>query len=58
METEAQLAFLAQYGCDEVQGYLFTRPVDGAACGALIADDSRIARLIESTNETSAYRLS
>ncbi|RTL54329.1 MAG: EAL domain-containing protein [Rhodocyclaceae bacterium] len=27
VETEPQLAFLRDYGCDEVQGYLFSRPV-------------------------------
>lgn len=27
VETDAQLAFLAASGCDEVQGYLFSRPV-------------------------------
>ena len=27
VETEAQLTFLADLGCDEIQGYLFSRPV-------------------------------
>lgn len=27
VENDAQLAFLRNYGCDEVQGYLFSRPV-------------------------------
>lgn len=27
VETEAQREFLAEQGCDEVQGYLFSRPV-------------------------------
>ena len=27
VETESQLAFLRNYGCDEIQGYLFSRPV-------------------------------
>jgi EAL domain-containing protein (putative c-di-GMP-specific phosphodiesterase class I) len=27
VETEEQLAILQEYGCDEIQGYLFSRPV-------------------------------
>jgi diguanylate cyclase (GGDEF)-like protein len=27
VETDAQLGFLRNYGCDEVQGYLYSRPV-------------------------------
>lgn len=27
VETHEQLALLEQYGCDEVQGYLFSRPI-------------------------------
>lgn len=27
VETEAQLAFLRNYGCDEAQGYLYSRPI-------------------------------
>ena len=49
VETEGQLALLAQNGCDEVQGYLFSRPVDAAACAKYIKegrclDVSRYAR--------------
>ena len=47
VETEAQLAFLVRYGCDEVQGYLFSRPVPGEECGVLLADSTRIARVLE-----------
>jgi diguanylate cyclase (GGDEF)-like protein len=31
VETPAQLAFLAANGCDEIQGYLLSKPLDGAA---------------------------
>jgi EAL domain-containing protein (putative c-di-GMP-specific phosphodiesterase class I) len=27
VETESQLAYLKQAGCDRVQGYLFSKPV-------------------------------
>ena len=37
VETEGQLAILARKGCDEMQGYLFSRPVDGEAIAALLA---------------------
>ena len=30
VETDAQLAFLHNYGCDEAQGYFFSRPVPSA----------------------------
>jgi EAL domain-containing protein (putative c-di-GMP-specific phosphodiesterase class I) len=49
VETEAQLSFLTRYGCDEVQGFLFSRPVPGDECSVLIADDSRIQIVIESS---------
>jgi diguanylate cyclase (GGDEF)-like protein/PAS domain S-box-containing protein len=46
VETEAQLAFLLRYACDEVQGFLFSRPVTGEQCGKLIADESHIAAVL------------
>ena len=48
VETRAQLAFLQRHDCDQVQGYLFARPVPIAECAALIADQSRIAEIIDS----------
>ncbi len=36
VETAAQLALLAANGCDEIQGYFFSRPVDAAACALLL----------------------
>ena len=36
VETAGQRDQLLRYGCDELQGYWFSRPVDAAACGALL----------------------
>ena len=38
VETEAQLAFLRQQGCDEAQGYLFSRPLAPALFEAFVRD--------------------
>jgi diguanylate cyclase (GGDEF)-like protein len=38
IETKDQLDQLAEFGCEEAQGYLFSRPVEGAAAGELLAD--------------------
>ena len=36
VEYETQKEYLANYGCDRVQGYLFSKPVDEAAALALL----------------------
>lgn len=38
VETEAAVALLRGIGCDELQGFLFSRPVDAAAVRRLLAD--------------------
>ena len=38
VETAAQSAFFTQHGCAHQQGYLFSRPVPGAAYARLLAD--------------------
>jgi diguanylate cyclase (GGDEF)-like protein len=42
VETTAQLAFLREHGCDEVQGYLFSPPVTAKAAQALLAGSSML----------------
>jgi len=37
VETEGQMILLAEAGCDCMQGYLYSRPVDAAACARLMA---------------------
>ena len=39
VENDAQLAFLRNYGCDEVQGYLYSRPVPAAEFVKLLEKD-------------------
>jgi diguanylate cyclase (GGDEF)-like protein/PAS domain S-box-containing protein len=36
VETDAQLAFLRNYGCDEAQGYLYSRPIPATEFGKLL----------------------
>ena len=36
VETRAHLDFLRQHGCDELQGYYFSRPVPAAGMEALL----------------------
>ncbi|MEP7151331.1 MAG: EAL domain-containing protein [Nitrospira sp.] len=44
VETDAQLARLREEGCDEVQGYLFSRPVCAADFEALLRTDADARR--------------
>jgi PAS domain S-box-containing protein len=43
VETEGQLALLAQYGCNEIQGYLFGRPGPPAECGLFLREERSLA---------------
>lgn len=40
VETSAQLAFLQTNDCDEIQGYLFSKPIGAEACTSLLQTGS------------------
>jgi PAS domain S-box-containing protein/diguanylate cyclase (GGDEF)-like protein len=42
VESAGQLALLADNGCDEMQGYFFSRPVDAAACQRLLRENASL----------------
>ena len=44
VETERQLAFLRERGCDEAQGYLIAKPVPAAEFRALLKDTNFLRR--------------
>ena len=44
VETESQLAFLRERGCDEVQGYLIAKPVPAAEFRALLKGTNFLRR--------------
>ena len=42
VETAEQLALLAENGCDEIQGYYFSRPVDADACARMLGEHTAL----------------
>ena len=44
VETLGQLALLAEHGCDVIQGFYFSRPLDAAACTRLLEGRAGIPR--------------
>lgn len=42
VETEQELSCLQEYSCDQMQGYLFSPPVNAEAFGELLAQDKRL----------------
>ncbi|MCW8827019.1 MAG: EAL domain-containing protein [Gammaproteobacteria bacterium] len=48
VETEEQLYYLKRNGCDELQGYYFSRPVDNEGAEQLLRDRQQIHFSVES----------
>jgi CheY-like chemotaxis protein len=44
VETRAQLEFLAEYGCNEIQGFYFARPLSAEDCSTWIREHRRLER--------------
>jgi EAL domain-containing protein (putative c-di-GMP-specific phosphodiesterase class I)/ActR/RegA family two-component response regulator len=42
VETEGQLNYLRRHGCDEMQGYLFSRPLPADDCEQLLRERKRL----------------
>jgi EAL domain-containing protein (putative c-di-GMP-specific phosphodiesterase class I) len=45
VETAEQLAFLKQQGCDEIQGYYFSKPVSAEEFTKLLSSDKGLFEL-------------
>ena len=45
VETEHQLAFLTEYGCDQIQGYFFSRPLPADDCGTWLREMRRLRQV-------------
>ncbi len=43
VETKAQLASIAGFGCDQMQGFLYSRPLGAADAGALLREGRKLA---------------
>jgi EAL domain-containing protein (putative c-di-GMP-specific phosphodiesterase class I) len=56
VETEAQLNVLRTYGCDQIQGYLFSRPLGASAFAELLR--SRSSREVSESASNSLLELS
>ena len=45
VETEQQLAFLVNNGCDQIQGFLLSRPLSPDACTEMLTEDRKLRHL-------------
>ena len=56
IETSEQLQFLRDLRCDQIQGYLVSRPVPRESVDALLADEIAIQRLVFGDSQNSAQQ--
>ncbi|WP_229219875.1 EAL domain-containing protein [Rugamonas fusca] len=47
VETEAQLAYLRRYQCDEMQGYLFSRPLSADGIAGLLRQEAGLPAAVQ-----------
>ncbi|MFC5302711.1 putative bifunctional diguanylate cyclase/phosphodiesterase [Azospira restricta] len=50
VETEAQMRFLQELGCDQLQGYLFSPPVAADAFADMLREDRRLAGVVPASS--------
>jgi diguanylate cyclase (GGDEF)-like protein len=43
VETEAQIVFLRKHGCDQMQGFYFSRPAPADTCTAMLREDRMLS---------------
>ena len=48
VETESQLSFLTAHGCDEMQGYYFSRPVPASEATQMLTENRQLQRPLPS----------
>ncbi|MFD0668849.1 EAL domain-containing protein [Ramlibacter sp. MAHUQ-53] len=56
VETTEQLDILARRGCDEIQGFYFSRPVAPEACAAMMREGRRLHRQADGSWRVEAVR--
>jgi len=42
VETDDQIKFLSAHGCDEIQGYVFSKPVSAEDCGRMLREGNKL----------------
>jgi EAL domain-containing protein (putative c-di-GMP-specific phosphodiesterase class I) len=56
VDNSAQLKFLKENGCDEVQGYYFSRPIPANQIATMLKGNARLAIPVTKNNITGVYR--